>query len=78
MDKNILKICFVAALLVSAGTAYAATDITGATQIGGGTTVPKFEVNLIKILGQDRWQALSMKSLDCLPGTSQLVPDSVR
>ena len=46
MDKNILKICFIAALLVSAGSVYAATDITGATQIGGGTFSPSNKVNI--------------------------------
>ena len=45
MNKNLFKICFVAALLISAGSAYASgTSISGTTIIGGGTFSPSNKV----------------------------------
>ena len=47
MNKNLFKICFVAALLISAGSAYASgTNIPGTTIIGGGTFSPSNKVNI--------------------------------
>ena len=49
MNKSLFKICFVAALLISASSAFAGgtgTTITGTTVIGGGTFSPSNKVNI--------------------------------
>jgi len=46
MNKTLIKICFVAALMMAAGSAYASTSITGTTVIGGGTFSPSNKVNI--------------------------------
>ena len=47
MNKNLLKICFIAALLMSASSVYAAgTLISGTTIIGGGTFSPSNKVTI--------------------------------
>lgn len=50
MNKTLLKICFVAALLISASSAYAGgtgTLISGSTVIGGGTFSPSNKVDIV-------------------------------
>lgn len=49
MNKSLFKICFVAALLISASSAFAGgtgTAITGTTVIGGGTFSPSNKVTI--------------------------------
>ena len=59
MNKNLLKICFVAALLISASSAYATSNISGATVLGGGTFSPSNKVNIQAIATSTAYSAQS-------------------
>lgn len=61
MNKNLLKICFVAALLLAANSAQAA-NITGTTVIGGGTFSPSNKVNIQAIATGTAYSAQSKHS----------------
>lgn len=74
MNKNMFKICFVAALLISASTVYSA-DITGATTIGGGTFSPSNKVNIGVISTDAEYSAESKHySGNRILGTNNLDP----
>jgi len=62
MNKNLLKICFVAALLLAANSAYATSNITGPTVIGGGTFSPSNKVNIQAISTATSYAAQSKNS----------------
>lgn len=78
MNKNLFKICFVAALLISASSVYAAgtgTTIAGTTVIGGGTFSPS---NKVKIVARSTPTAYSAQSKhlsgDRTMGTNNIDP----
>ena len=61
MNKNLLKICFVAALLLAANSAYA-LNLTGSTVIGGGTFSPSNKVNIQVVSTPTAYSAQSKNS----------------
>lgn len=74
MNKNLFKICFVAALLTSASSAYA-LNITGATVIGGGTYSPSNKVNVNAVASATNYAAESKHlSGDRIVGTNNTDP----
>ena len=74
MNKNLLKICFVAALLISASSAYA-SNITGPTVIGGGTFSPSNKVNIQAVATSVAYSAESKHlSGDRIIGTNNTDP----
>ena len=74
MNKNLLKICFVAALLLAANSAYA-QDITGSTVIGGGTFSPSNKVNIQAIATETAYSAQAKNSAgDREMGTNNVDP----
>lgn len=76
MNKNLLKICFVAALLISANSAYATgTNISSATTLGGGTFSPSNKVNIQAVSTDTNYAAQSKHiSGDRQLGTNNLDP----
>jgi hypothetical protein len=75
MNKNLLKICFVAALLIAASSAHAASNITGATVIGGGTFSPSNKVNIQAVSVATAYSAQSKNTAgDRELGTNTLIP----
>lgn len=75
MNKNLLKICFVAALLISASSAYAASNLTGPTVIGGGTFSPSNKVNIQAVATSTAYSAESKHlSGDRIIGTNNTDP----
>lgn len=46
MNKNIFKICFIIALTACAASAYAASTISAAVQLGGGSYAPSNKVTV--------------------------------
>jgi hypothetical protein len=75
LNRNLLKICFVAALLLSASSAYAVSNLTGATVIGGGTFSPSNKVNIQAVASSTAYAAQSKHlSGDRQLGTTNLDP----
>jgi len=62
MNKNLLKICFVIALTMSAVSAYGACTISGPVQLGGGTFSPSSRVTITVESGGTAYGALSLNS----------------
>lgn len=74
MNKNLFKICFVAALLLAASSSYA-SNITGSTVIGGGTFSPSNKVNINAVATTTNYSAESKHlSGDRIMGTNNVDP----
>lgn len=75
MNKNLFKICFVAALLLAASSSYAASNITGSTVIGGGTFSPSNKVNIQAVATTTNYAAEAKHlSGDRIMGTNNVDP----
>jgi hypothetical protein len=75
MNKTLIKICFVAALMMSAGSAYASGNLTGSTVIGGGTFSPSNKVNIAIVATTTDYAAQSKHSSgDRMIGTNNTDP----
>lgn len=60
MNKNMIKICFVIALTLSAVSAYGACTITSPLQLGGGSFSPSTRVSIAVESGATAYGALSL------------------
>jgi hypothetical protein len=75
MNKTILKVCFVAALLMSVSSAYANSTISSSTVIGGGTFSPSNKVTISVTSNSVEYSAQSKHSAgDRLMGTNNTDP----